>query len=259
MGPGHQPQGVQQLHEGDAPGFRGPGAREHGRIQAVQVDGEIHRSLALFQIPDQLFQPSETEGMQVRVGMGELPFFPFPAADAELVDFPVPDQVVAPADHTGMAQFRPQVVIPQVRVGIKVDDLEVRVLFQHRPEGAQGHQVFASDHKGQLPVLEDGGSPVLNVLQGHFRTAKAQFQVPAVEHCIVRQILVLIGTVGFQAEAFVADGGRPEPGAGPVAGGGIKGGSEQDDFGLFVRSVAGQEGFHIICQHFCSLLPFPLP
>ena len=65
---------------------------------------------------------------------GELPFFPFPAADAELVDLPVPDQIVAAADHTGVAQFRPQVVVPQVRMGIEVDDLEIRVLFQHRPE-----------------------------------------------------------------------------------------------------------------------------
>ena len=197
--------------------------------------------------------------MQVRVLPGELPFRLFPAADAELMDLSVPDQVVAPADYAGMAQFGPQVIVPQVRVGIEVDDLDIRVLFQHCPESPQGHQVLAPHHERQFPVLEDGGRPFLNVLEGHFRTAEAQFQIPAVKNGVLFQILVLVGAVSFQPEAFVADGRRPEPGPGPEAGGGIKGRPEQDDFGVLIGSITGQEGFHVIFQHFGTLLPFPLP
>ena len=109
--------------------------------------------------------------------------------------------------------------------------------------------MFAPDHKGHFPILEDGSGPVFDVFQGHFRTAETQFQIPAVEYGAIGQVLVLVGTVGLQSEAFVADGGRSEPGAGPEAGGRIKGRPEQDNLGLFIGSVAGQERLHIIFQH----------
>ena len=73
-----------------------------------------------------------------------------PGADAKLKDFPVPAQLPAPAQHAGVRELHPQVVVPQIRVGVKVEDVDVRVLGKGRPEGPQRHQVLATQQEGPL-------------------------------------------------------------------------------------------------------------
>ena len=180
----------------------------------------------------------------MRGGKGE--FRLFPAADAELVDPPVAGQLVAPPHHAGVAELRAQVVIPQVRMRVKVDDVQVRVFPDRRPHRAQRHQVLPADEEGQLAVRQDLPGLFLNVPQGRFRRAEAQLQVPAVKYADIRQVLILVGAVGFQAEAFVADGGRAEPRAGPETGGGIKGCAEHRDHRAFVICVAADKGFNVL-------------
>ena len=49
------------------------------------------------------------------------------AADAELVDAPVSHQVMAAAQHTGVAQSGSQIIVPQICMGVKMYDMQVRM------------------------------------------------------------------------------------------------------------------------------------
>ena len=59
------------------------------------------------------------------------------------------------------------------------------------------------------------------------------------------EVLVLVGAVRLQAKALVAHGSRTEAGAGAEAGGGVKGGAEEDDVRLFKGAVAADKGLDI--------------
>ena len=102
---------------------------------------------------------------------------PSPAADTELVDASVSQQVVAAADDAGMAEFRAQVVVPQVGMGVKVDDMYVGPAPLDGPAAAQGHQMLASKQHRQLACGQNLLRPALNGQQRQLRAAKAQRQV----------------------------------------------------------------------------------
>ena len=136
-------------------------------------------------------------------------------------------------------------------MGVKVDDVQVRVLFHRRLHRTQGHQVLAPQQQGELAVLQNFLCAGPDVCQRQLAGAEAQFQVAAVKHVKVRQVGVLVGAVGLQAVALVADGGRAEPGPGAVAGGGIVGGTVQHDAGGAVAAVAADEVFNV-GSHQCS-------
>ena len=189
--------------------------------------------------------------MHLGVLGGKLELCPVTAADAELMDAAVPYQLVAAAQHTGMAELRPQVVVPEVGVGVKVDDVQVRVLFHRRLHRPQGHQVLAPQQQGELAVLQNFLCPGPDICQGQLAGTKAQLQVAAVKHVKVRQVGVLVGAVGLQAVALVTDGRRAEPGTGAVAGGGVVGGTVQHDAGGTVAAVAADKVFNI-GAHQCS-------
>ena len=64
---------------------------------------------------------------------GKLEFFPIAAADTELVDAAIAQKVMAAAQHTGMAELCAEIVIPQVGVSVKMDDVQVGVFFLRQP------------------------------------------------------------------------------------------------------------------------------
>ena len=181
----------------------------------------------------------------------ELKLGAVPAADAELVDVAVAYQLVAAAQHTGVAQLCTKVVVPQVSVGIKVDDVQVRVFLHGGPHGTQGHQMLAAQQQRELAVVQNFLCPGLDVRKGALTGAEAQLQIAAVEHVKIGQIGVLVGAVSFQPVALVPDGCRAEPGTRAVAGGGIIGRAVQHDAGGTVAAVAADEGLNI-GLHQCS-------
>ena len=187
------------------------------------------------------------------MGPGKTEFLPQAAADAELMDPAVAKQVMAAADDTGMAQPCPQIIVPKIGVGIEMDDMEVRILFQGRPERSQGDKVFPAQEEGQLAVGKDGCGPFLDGRKSCLGTAEAQFQIAAVKDGRILQVPVLIGAVRFQSETLMTDGRRAETGPGTETRRGIKGGAEQDDAGFVIRRITGQKSFHIGCQgHFST-------
>ena len=181
----------------------------------------------------------------------KLKLCPVAAADAELMDAAIPYQLVAAAQHTGVAELRAQIVVPQVGVGVKMHDMQIRVFLHRSPHSAQRDQMLAAQQQRELAVLQNLLCPGLDIGQCQLAGAEAQLQIAAVEHVKVGQVGVLVGAVGLQTVALVADGGRAEPGTGAVAGGGIVGGTVQHDAGGAVAAVAADEVFNV-GSHQCS-------
>ena len=129
---------------------------------------------------------------------------------------------MAAAQHTGVAQLRAEVIIPQVCVGVKMDDVQVGIFAHGCAHGTQSNKMLAAEQQRQLAVPQDLGRAGFNVHKGTFRRAEAELQIAAVKHIPIGQVLVLIGAVGLQTVAFVPHGSGAEPRAGTVTGGGIK-------------------------------------
>ena len=91
--------------------------------------------------------------MHLGVLGGKLELCPVAAADAELMDVAVPYQLVAAAQHAGMAELCAQIVVPQVGVGIEVDDVQIRVFLHRSPHRAQRDQMLAAQQQRELAVL----------------------------------------------------------------------------------------------------------
>ena len=138
-------------------------------------------------------RPVKVEAVQIGVLGGKRKLGLVAAADAELVDSAVAHQLVAAAQHAGMAQLCAQIVVPQVGMGIKMDDLQIRVLLHSGTHSAQGHQVLAPQQKGELAVLQNGGGPLLDIRQSGLAGAEAQLQItryPRYIHLSNRHVLV---------------------------------------------------------------------
>ena len=98
-----------------------PGKAEGSRQSRSMV--KIDRGPAGLQgLRVQLLQAVKVEGVQVGVDPGEAELLPFPLRIPNWWMRPSPQHVAA-ADDAGMAEFRAQVVVPQVGMGVKVDDM----------------------------------------------------------------------------------------------------------------------------------------
>ena len=248
---GHGADGVQQLQKAYAARFGGAGAGEAGGVQTVEVDGQVDRGLAGTELLGQFGKAGEVELVHLGVLGCKLELGAVAAADAELVDVPVADQLMAAAEDTGMAEPGTEVVVPQVGVCVEVDDVQVRVLLHGGPHGPQRDKMFAAQQERELAVLQDLFGAGFDVGQRRFAGAEAKLQVAAVENVEVGQVGVLIGAVSLQTIALVPDGGRAEPGTGAVAGGGIIRRTVQHDAGGAVAAVAADKGLNV-GLHQCS-------
>ena len=249
--PGHSADGIQQLQKAYAARFGGAGAGEAGGVQTVEVDGQVDRGLAGTELLGQFGKAGEVELVHLGVLGCKLELGAVAAADAELVDVPVADQLMAAAEDTGMAEPGTEVVVPQVGVCVEVDDVQVRVLLHCGPHGPQRDKMFAAQQERELAVLQDLFGAGFDVGQRRFAGAEAKLQIAAVENVEVGQVGVLIGAVSLQTIALVPDGSRAEPGTGAVAGGGIIRRTVQHDAGGAVAAVAADKGLNV-GLHQCS-------
>ena len=110
----------------------------------------------------------KVEPVHIGVAGRKLKFLPLTAADAELVDAPVTDQIMAAAQHTGVAQLRAEVIIPQVGVGVKMDDVQIGIFAHGCAHGTQGHKMLAAEQQRQLAVPQDLGRAGFDVHKGSF-------------------------------------------------------------------------------------------
>ena len=104
---GHGADGVQQLQKAHAARFGGAGAGEAGGVQTVEVDGQVDRApCSRTELLGQFGKAGKVELVHLGVLGCKLELGAVTAADAELVDVPVADQLVAAAEDTGVAQLR---------------------------------------------------------------------------------------------------------------------------------------------------------
>ena len=206
VGLGHSADGIQQLQKAYAAGLRGTGTREAGGVKAVQVNGQVHRHLALAQLCGQLGKAGKIKLVHLGVLGSKLELCPVSAADAELMDAAIPYQLVAAAQHAGVAELCAQIVVPQVGVGIEVHDMQIRVFLHRSPHRAQRDQMLAAQQQRELAVFQNFLCPGPDVCQGQLAGAKAQLQVAAVKHVKVRQVGVLVQSNFGATEDFVLNG-----------------------------------------------------
>ena len=203
------------------------------------------------QLCGQLGKAGKIKLVHLGVLSSKLELCPVSAADAELMDTAIPYQLVAAAQHTGVAELRAQIVVPQVGMGIEVDDVQVGVFLHRSPHRAQRDQMLAAQQQRELAVLQNFLCPGLDIGQRQLAGAEAQLQITAVEHVKIGQVGVLVGAVSLQTIALVPDSRRAEPGAGAVAGGGIVRRTVQHDAGGAVAAVAADKVLNV-GVHQCS-------
>ena len=138
------------------------------------------------------------------------------------MDTPVANQIVAAAQHAGVAELCAEVIVPQIGVGVKMHNVQIRILAHRRTHCAQGDKVFPAQQQRQFAVAQNLRRTGFNIHECALRRTEAQLQVSAVKHIAVGQILVLIGAVRFQSIAFVPHGRGAKACAGAVAGGRVK-------------------------------------
>ena len=57
-----------------------------------------------------------------------------------------------------------QVLVPQIGVGIKVDDMDIRISLCNSPEGSQRYQMFPAQQEGQLSSVQNFLGAFLNLV-----------------------------------------------------------------------------------------------
>ena len=105
---------------------------------------------------------------------------------------------MAAAEDTGVAELGTQIIVPKIGVGVKVDDVEVRVFLHGSPHGTQRDQMLTAQQQGELAVLQNLSSPGLNAGKGQLAGAEAELEVAAVKDVKIGQVGVLVGAVGLQ-------------------------------------------------------------
>ena len=158
---------------------------------------------------------------------------------------------MAAAEHTGVAQLRAEIVVPQVGVGIEVNDLELRVLRGNGTYGTERHKVLTAEEQWQLAILQDLRRACLDVLKGHLTGSEAELEVSAVKYLRVHKVLILIWAVGLETEALVAHRRRAEACARTEARGRVKRRAVEYDVCFFVVCVTADKVFNIWCKHQC--------
>ena len=90
--------------------------------------------------------------MRRHVFFSPAPFLPVAGADTKLRDPAVSQDFPAAAQHTGVRKFRTQIIVPQIGMCIKMDDMQIRIFLCQRLHRCQRHQVLAAQHKWYLAI-----------------------------------------------------------------------------------------------------------
>ena len=70
------------------------------------------------------------------------------------------------AQHAGVAQLCAEVIVPQIGVGVKMDDVQIGIFAHGCAHGTQGHEMLAAEQKRQLAVPQDLRRAGFDVHQG---------------------------------------------------------------------------------------------
>ena len=220
---------AQLFHQGgevapeESPWLRGAGARHHGRIEPVEVDGEIEGLAA--QGPQGFGQALDGDESAGLAQFAEL--LTGAAADRDLQQLLAGQHLQAAAHGAGMAVVGAEPLLAQVGVGIELHEYQVGMLRSHGGHGARTDRVFAAEHQRLEPQAQHRFGGPFHRRHHRFRRAKGDVDGPQIRHRQLLQVAVQLRAIALQASAHLADGRRPEAGAGPEGGGAVVGHTEQ--------------------------------
>ena len=142
----------------------------------------------------------------------------FSAADTKLMDFIVAYQLTATTHDTGMTQFSAKIIVTQIRVSIKMNDMNVRILVKNSFYCPKRYKMLTTNQKRYFFIVYDLFRFSLNIFKCLFRRTEAKLQITAIKYIRIFKILILIRTICFDTKAFVAYCGRTESRTGAKAG-----------------------------------------
>ena len=142
--------------------------------------------------------------MKIGVFFCKCKFFPLSASNTELVNASVSQHVMASADDTGMTQFCTEIILSQIGMRVKMDDVHFRKTLVYCTYICQRYKMFSAQKQWHFSLFHNLIGMLFNVGKCILCIAKAQLQISAVKYKTIRQIFILIRTVCFQPEAFMA-------------------------------------------------------
>ena len=102
-----------------------------------------------------------------------------------------------------MGEFHSQIILSQIRVRIKMDNMHIRISLRRRAHTPQCDQMFSADHKRQFSVFQNTFRTFSDLLEHFLRTSDRQLKVAAVVYDIFRQFFILIRAVDLQSVRII--------------------------------------------------------
>ena len=122
----------------------------------------------------------------------KLELVPVAASDTKLIYLSVAYDIPTSVEHTGMGFFHTKIIVPQIGMSVKVNDMQIRIFLCHSSNRTESDKVFSAYHARHFAVVKYFCCTVLDISQCALRIAKWQFKVATVEHIHVEKVLILI-------------------------------------------------------------------
>ena len=141
---------------------------------------------------------------------------PFPlstlaAANAELMDAPIAQNVPSTSNHRRVRQVIAEILISEIGMCVEVDHRKLRMFLCCCLDRGQAHKMFAANQEGQTPALQNVFRIRMNHIKSTFRISERKLQITTVKGACVLEIEILIRTVRFQSVGLRAHGTGGEP------------------------------------------------
>ena len=82
-------------------------------------------------------------------------FFPVAGADSELEDAVITDNIPTAVKNAGVGERRAKIIVAQVGMSVKVNDMHIGEFFGNRAKCAQSDKMFSAQHKGAFVRGQD--------------------------------------------------------------------------------------------------------
>ena len=147
----HERDGLSEFFETYAARFGRARSGKYGRIENVQIDGEIDGlTREGVQCP---FQPFEIEQARLHAFFAPGKFRLVARTDTELKNSAVAQKFVTAAHDARVRKFRAQIFAAKVGVRVEVHDMQIGIRAESGAHRAEGDEVFSADEKGDLTVF----------------------------------------------------------------------------------------------------------
>ena len=193
-------------------GFRGAGSRQDRGIEPVQVNRQVQR-------PASPWDQGGFQGLRVRDQAATAPqfqkFLSGTAADGELKKITTGQDVETATHGAGMAVACSQPGLPEVGMGIELQQNKIGMLCSDSLHGTGADRVLTSQHQWFETPCQHGLRRLQNRVNHRLWRTKGNLHRSEISEGDVVQVSVELRAVALQPLAHLADRCRTETGAGP--------------------------------------------